>query len=63
MVGLDCVDACNGDLKPLYKRWFDNMQDYRSRKEDRLDGRGKQRPANVGGGNGCPSDGKKARVE
>jgi hypothetical protein len=23
-------------LKPLYKRWFDNMQAYRERKEERM---------------------------
>ncbi|XP_046463302.1 tRNA (guanine-N(7)-)-methyltransferase non-catalytic subunit WDR4-like [Daphnia pulex] len=28
----ECVQTCNGDLKPLFKRWFDNVQVYRERK-------------------------------
>ena len=31
---LECVKTCNGDLKPLFKRWFDNVQFYRDRKSD-----------------------------
>nr|CAH0104345.1 unnamed protein product [Daphnia galeata] len=30
----ECVKTCNGDLKPLFKRWFDNVQVYRDRKSD-----------------------------
>jgi len=33
---LDCCHSCDGDLKPLYKRWFDNVQEYQQRKNDRL---------------------------
>jgi len=32
----DCSHSCDGDLKPLYKRWFDNVQEYQQRKNDRL---------------------------
>lgn len=31
---LACALSCNGDLKPLYKRWFDNVQVFRERKEE-----------------------------
>lgn len=30
----DSASSCNGDLKPLYKRWFDNVQMFRERKEE-----------------------------
>lgn len=30
---LDCVQSCNGDMKLLYKRWFDNVQAFRERKQ------------------------------
>jgi len=32
----DCSRSCDGDLKPLYKRWFDNVQAYQQKKNDRL---------------------------
>lgn len=32
----DACHSCDGDLKPLYKRWFDNVQEYQQRKNDRL---------------------------
>ena len=32
---LDCVQSCNSDMKPLFKRWFDNVQAYRERKKER----------------------------
>lgn len=35
-VYVDCSHSCDGDLKPLYKRWFDNVQEYQQRKNDRL---------------------------
>ena len=50
----DCVRSCNGDLKPLFKRWFDNVQAYRERKGER---NGKSLPLVD------PSDSKRPRVE
>lgn len=38
----DAVHSCNGDLKPLFKRWFDNVQVYREKKLEQM----KTQPSN-----------------